>query len=131
MFDRVRGVLSLSAAVLSFRSDRYRDIVQEMRVAKREGQHRLGTAMLTIAREVERIEGLNYIRDLVREQLRLDASIDGRLINKDSIMELGAIAWHLDVGNVPEVRDMFNRIRDPRSQFYLNKALEGAPWGET
>jgi hypothetical protein len=77
MFDRVRGVLSLSAAVLSFRSDRYRDIVQEMRVAKREGQHRLGTAILTIARAVEREEGLNYIRDLVRDQLRIDASVDG------------------------------------------------------
>lgn len=128
MFDRVRGVLSLSAAVLSFRSERYRDIVQGMRVAKREGQHRLGTAMLTIARAVEREEGLSYIRDLVREQLRIDASVDGRLINKDTIMELGAVAWHLDVGNVPEIRDVFNRIRDPRGQFYLTKALEGGPW---
>lgn len=129
MFDRVRGILSLSAAVLIFRSERYRDIVQEMRVAKREGNHRLGTAMLTIARAVERDEALEYIRDLVREELRIDASIDGRLINKESIMELGAVAWHLDVGNVPEIKDVFNRIRDPRGQFYLIKALEGGPWG--
>lgn len=128
MYDRVRGILSLSAAVLMFRSERYRDTVEGMRIAKREGSHRLGTAMLTIARAVELEEGLEYIRDLVREQLRIDASIDGRLINKDSIMELGAVAWHLDVGNVPEIRDVFNRIRDPRGQFYLTKALEGGPW---
>ncbi len=127
-YDRVRGILSLSAAMLSFRSDAYSDVVQRMKVAKREGQHRLGTAILTIARAVEREEAIDYIRDLVREQLRIDASVDGRLINKDTIVEMGAVAWHLDVGNEPEVRDVINRIRDPRGQFYLTKALEGAPW---
>ena len=129
MYDRVRGILSLSAAMPSFRSDAYSDVVQRMKVAKREGQHRLGTAILTIARAVEREEAIDYIRDLVREQLRIDASVDGRLINKDSIVEMGAVAWHLDVGNSPEVREVINRIRDPRGQFYLTKALEGAPWG--
>jgi hypothetical protein len=129
MFDRVRGILSISAAMLSFRSDGYSDIVQRMRIAKREGQHRLGTAILTIARATERDDGIEYIRELVREQLRIDASVDARLISKDSILEIGAVAWHLDVGNVPEVRNVFDRIRDPRGQFYLAKALEGTPWG--
>lgn len=129
MYDRVRGILSISAAMLSFRSEVYSDVVQRMRIAKREGQHRLGTAILTIARDVEREDGIEYIRDLVRDQLRIDASVDPRLIHRDSILEIGAVAWHLDVGNVPEVREMFDRIRDPRGQFYLTKALEGAPWG--
>jgi hypothetical protein len=128
MFDRVRGILSISAAMLSLRSEGHGDTVQRMRIAKREGQHRLGTAILTIARATERDDAIEYIRELVREQLRIDASVDARLISKDAILEIGAVAWHLDVGNVPEVRNVFDRIRDPRGQFYLTKALQGTPW---
>ncbi len=128
-FDRVRSVLSLSVAMLSMNCPEYYEIVQEMRIAEREGEHRLGTAALEFARAGHGKEGVTLIRNLVLHELEADAAPGVVPLNRESMLEVSALAWHLDVKDSPFVRKAINRVRDPRGQFYLAKALEGAPWG--
>ncbi len=129
-FDRVRGMLSLAVGLLSMYSEGHRGVAQDMKVAKREGNHLLGTIVLDLARYAEPDEALELMRELAVEQLRIDASREGRAMNTEAIMETAALAWHIDVGDSPEVRGVFRIIRDPRCQFYLTKAMEGTPWGD-
>ena len=128
-FDRVRSMLSLSAAMLSMNCAEYYDLVQDMRIAKREGEHRLGTAALEFARAGHGEEGVALVRNLVLHELEVDAAPGGLRLARESMLEVSALAWHLDVKDSPFVKKAIDRVRDPRGQFYLTKALEGAPWG--
>lgn len=128
-FDRVRSMLSLSAAMLCMNCAEYFDVVQGMRIAKREGEHRLGTAALEFARAGHGAEGVALVRNLVLHELEADAEPSGLRLNRESMLEVAALAWHLDVKDSPFVKKAMERVREPRGQFYLAKALEGAPWG--
>jgi hypothetical protein len=127
-FDRVRSILSLSAAMISMNCELYHDDVQKMRVAKREGYHLLGTAALAFARGGNGEEDVAFVRNLVLQELRADAAPGGLHLNQESMLEVAALAWHLNINDSPYLTAAIERVRDPWSQFYLTKALEGAPW---
>lgn len=128
-FDRVRSVLSLATGVLSLNASHYEGTIGEMRVAKREGQHRLGTVVLHMAQQGARTETIASMRDLIREELKREADpAQGSNLNREALMEVSALAWHLDVGDASVVHEAMQQVRDPRAQFYLAKALEGKPW---
>jgi hypothetical protein len=38
------------------------------------------------------------------------------------------LAWYTDLGDSMFVKAALERLRDPRGQFYLTKALYGSPW---
>ena len=128
-FDRMRSVLSLATGILSLNASQYEESVTEMRVAKREAGHRLGTVVLHMAQRGTRGETIETMRDLMREELRQEVnSASGGRLSREALLEISALAWHLDVGDSPVVRDAIRQVRDPRAQFYLAKALEGTPW---
>lgn len=128
-FDRIRSVLSLATGVLSLNASKYEEAVLEMRVAKRGGPHRLGTVVLHLAREGAHGENIDTMRDLIREELKREGhSANGGQMSRDALMEISALAWHLDVGDSPVVQEAARQVRDPRAQFYLAKALQGTPW---
>jgi hypothetical protein len=128
-FDRIRSVLSLATGVLSLNASQYEATVTEMRVAKRDGAHRLGTVVLHMAQRGTRGETIETMRELMREELRREVDpASGGKHSREALLEISALAWHLDVGDAPVVRDAIRQVRDPRAQFYLAKALEGTPW---
>ena len=128
-FDRIRSVLSLATGVLSLNSSHYEGTVNEMRIAKRDGQHRLGTVVLHLAQRGTRTETIESMRELMREELKREGDPSrGGNHSREALMEISALAWHLDVGDSTIVRDAMRQVRDPRAQFYLAKALEGKPW---
>ena len=129
LYDAVRSVLSLCSALLSVRSTEHAAAVAKMRVAKREGHHRVGTITLDLVRRSDDIDGMALIRDLVQHHLESEASPNGGKISRPALIEISALAWHLDVGRTSLIKSVLERTRDPRGQFYLHKTLEGGPWG--
>ncbi len=129
-FDQVRSLVSLGAGVLALKDSRYSETVSEMRVAKREGEHLLGTAVLHFARSREADEAMEVVGALVRGELGLLQRPDGYRLTGDSAVELSALAWYFDLGDPMFVKVALERLRDPRGHFYLTKALNGSPWGE-
>jgi hypothetical protein len=128
VFDQVRSLASLSAGVLSLKDSRYTETVQEMRVAKREGSHLLGTAVLHFARSREADEAMELVDAIVRGELGLLQRPDGYRLTGIGAVELSALAWYTDLGDSMFVKAALERLRDPRGQFYLTKALDGSPW---
>ncbi len=129
LYDAVRSVLSLCTALLSVHSTEHASVVANMRVAKREGPHRVGTIALDLVRKRDDNDGTVLIRDLVQYHLESVASPHGNSLSRPALMEISALAWHLDVGKTSLIQTVLERTRDPRGQFYLHKTLEGAPWG--
>ena len=128
VFDQVRSLVSLSAGVLSLKDSRYTETVREMRVAKREGSHLLGTAVLHFARSKEADEAMELVDAIVRGELGLLQRSDGYRLTVIGAVELSALAWYFDLGDPMFVKAGLERVRDPRGQFYLTKALDGSPW---
>ncbi len=129
IFDSVRSVFSLCSAMMTVYSAEHSSTISRMRVAKREGPHRVGTVALELARRRDQVDGMSLIRDLVHHHLEVEASPQGKPLSLPALLEVSALAWHLDVGKTSLINAVLQRIRDPRGQFYLHKTLEGAPWG--
>ena len=129
MFDSVRSVLSLCSAMMTVYSVEHSSTISRMRVAKREGPHRVGTVALELARRRDQVDGMSLIRDMVHHHLEVEASPHGKPLALPALLEVSALAWHLDVGKTSLINAVLQRTRDPRGQFYLHKTLEGAPWG--
>lgn len=129
MFDSVRSVLSLCSAMMNVYSIEHSSTISRMRVAKREGHHRVGTVALELARRRDEVDGMSLIRSLVQHHLEMEVSPRGESLSAPALLEVSALAWHLDVGKTSLINAVLQRTRDPRGQFYLHKTLEGAPWG--
>lgn len=129
LFDSVRSVLSLCSAMVKLRSPEYSSVVSRMRVAKREGPHKIGTVTLDFARGGHGVDGIALIRHLVQHELEMEVSPAQKQLARPALLEVSALAWHLDIGSPPLVKAVIERTRDPRGQFYLHKTLEGTPWG--
>ena len=129
MFDSVRSVLSLCSAMMNVYSIEHSSTISRMRVAKREGHHRVGTVALELARRRDEVDGMSLIRSLVQHHLEMEVSPRGESLSAPALLEVSALAWHLDVGKPSLINAVLQRTRDPRGQFYLHKTLEGAPWG--
>lgn len=129
MFDSVRSVLSLCSAMMNVYSVEHSSTISRMRVAKREGPHLVGTVALELARRRDQVDGMSLIRDLVQHHLEVEASPQGKPLTLPTLLEVSALAWHLDVGKTSLINAVLQRTRDPRGQFYLHKTLEGTPWG--
>lgn len=127
-FDRIRSVVSVASAILLMKCPEYAEVVTDMRIAKRKGSHRIGTTVLEVARRAKGSEAIEFVQGVVLAELHDDGVPHGRRLDRESMLEISALAWHLDVGDDPSVKASIDRIRDPRGQFYLTKALEGTPW---
>jgi hypothetical protein len=129
MFDSVRSVLSLCSAMINVYGAEHSSMVSTIRVAKRTQPHLVGTVALNLVRRRDDVDGMVLIREMVRNHLVVEASPYGSPLSVPALIEISALAWHLDVGRPPVINAVLDRTRDPRGQFYLHKRLEGAPWG--
>ncbi|MEY4669447.1 MAG: hypothetical protein RL518_2146 [Pseudomonadota bacterium] len=128
MYDSVRSMLSVCAAITGLYSDEFSSSIETMRIAQREGPHVIGTVVLDFIRGGHGVEAMELMRSLVRHELEWEAGPGNKPLDRGSFTEIAALAWHLDIGDPSLVKAVLQRTRDPRGQFYLHKTLEGAPW---
>ncbi len=128
VFEQLRSVVSLGIGVLALKDPRYSSDIQEMRVARREGAHSLGTAVLHFARLKEVDQACDVITSVVSGELGLLQRPDAPPLTRMGAVELSALAWYFDLGQPLFLRAGLERLREPRGQYYLTKALSGEPW---
>lgn len=129
VFDQLRSVLSLGTGVLALKDGRYSADIREMRVANRKGDHTLGTAVLHFARTKEVEVASELLTTLVAGELGMLRRLDTPPMTRMGAIELSALAWCFYPRQSILLHAALEKLREPRGQYYLTKAIAGEPWG--
>lgn len=128
LYNRVRSVASICAAMLVLEDSIYSGTVREMRSASFSHENVLGVVALQKARHSESVEARAVLESLVREELKTSDTGNESVIKRLEAIEIAALTWHLGLDEERLIEGSLERLREPRSQYFLTKALRGSPW---
>jgi hypothetical protein len=128
LYNRVRSVASICAAMLVLEDSIYSGTVREMRSASFSHENVLGVVALQKARQSESVEARAVLESLVREELKTSDTGNESVIKRLEAIEIAALTWHLGLDEERLIEGSLERLREPRSQYFLTKALRGSPW---
>jgi hypothetical protein len=106
----------------------YSGTVREMRSASFSHENVLGVVALQKARQSESVEARAVLESLVREELKTSDTGNESVIKRLEAIEIAALTWHLGLDEERLIEGSLERLREPRSQYFLTKALRGSPW---
>lgn len=130
LFNRVRSVASICATVLLLEDSLHSEMVRDMRVATCFYENALGVVALQKARQVGGLSARRFVTELVCEELKSASASNESVVNRLQAIETAALVWHLGIGEPRLIESSLERLREPRSQYFLTKALDGSPWDQ-